>query len=386
MTLQLYLRDTSRRRIGEIDDYKSFSVTTKHTGVGAWNLIFRRDNRLAQYLNSGVGLIALDENGLVVSGPYSSPNVKDDGQVRDLQLSGHDDQYWLSTRNALPCSPNYAGAPFIYDDEPYDEQTGKAETVAKHYVSFALGEDALVSRQLPGLVIAPDFGRGLEVAQQARFDPLNELLSSIALAGGDLGYSIKQYVNGYDETDLVFDIVEPTDKTSFVRFSRSLGNLGKYEYEDNRPEFNYLRVAGGGEGVGRAFVEGGDAASIEKWGLIEGPLRDRRDTTELAQLEQTLYEDLVAGASKLSLSIEPKDTQFLKYGVHWGLHDRVTVEVDGEIFTGIVREVTRTWSQDKPSEIRVVVGTPESVALNVPRLFIAQKRVAARTAQLERRV
>jgi len=212
---------------------------------------------------------------------------------------------------------------------------------------------------------------------------LDELLTSTALIAGDLGYYLREKAS--DSPLLIFDVVVPRDLTGIARFSTALGNLAAFEYEQQAPEANAILVAAGGEGTARLTLEEVDGPSVAEWGRIEAPMRDRRDTTEVIQMEQTADEELDKAAQKLAVSIQVSDTEHLKFGRDWGVSDRVTVDIDGVIIADVVREATVKVTAGAPEEVSVVIGTPEATAPNVLRLFGAQRQAAARTAQLERR-
>jgi hypothetical protein len=374
--MKLYLRDLQRHRAMPIDDYSSFSVTRKHAGISTWTLKYSAESRMAASLSAGDGIL-LEDGDRTFSGPAGGPHRKRNAKENTVELLGYGDDVWLARRWTQPCPPPYTAS-------VHDAQTGLGETVIKHYVRANLGADAVAARQLPGLVVAPDQQRGPQITQQFRFDVLSEALASCALAADDLGWDMGQGVENYDKRAIVFDVARPRDMTKTAKFSIGLRNLAEFEYEIKAPDANYVLVAGAGDGTERVFRERGDSASIAKWGRIEGPLHDRRDSPFLDQLEQSLTEDLAKGKNKIALSFKAVDTKNLVFGRDWGLHDYVTVEVDGAPLTEMVRETTETWEPGKPKDVSVVVSTPDALPPDVPRIFAAQRATALRASQLER--
>ena len=383
MTTHIYVRSGARLRLGELDDYKSLTVTTRHTGAGSWQLETDMSASLASLFGPGTGIVIERDGKVIMSGPVSNVTRSKSADADKLTISGHEDSVWLARRWVQPCKPNYTAAPFIYNAATHDVWSGTGESAIKHYVAFALSGAATAERQLRGLVIATNQERGRQVKVQARFDRLDELLTSIALMSGDLGYSLRQ--NAADSPLMIFDVTEPRDLSGDIRFSTELGNLASFQYSQEAPQVNAVLIAAGGEGTQRMILEVADTASINSgWGRIEA-FRDRRDTTEIVQMQHTADEELAKGAQRLSLQVDVADTEYMKYGRDWGVSDRVSVEIDGVRFDEIVREATVTWAPDAPERVSVVIGSPEATAPHVLNIFAAQRQIAARTAQLERR-
>lgn len=378
MTIRIYLRDKFRRRLGEVDDYLQLSLQRRHAGVGYWSLSLSTQSRLAKAFAPGYGIIIERHGVTLASGPVVQFRRDKNVDSDTLTISGYEDTVWLHRRLAFPCPPPFTAS-------THDARSGTAEDVIKGYVSEAVASGG--TRSVPGWVNAPSFQRGRPVRIEARFNELDELCTSIALAGGDLDYRAIQLGDSpdYRPTDIVFDVRQPIDRRGTARFSMEYGNLSSFDYEQSAPEANYILVAGGGEGTARMFLEGSDPASVSEWGRIEGPLRDRRDTIDREQMEQTMVEELSKSAQALSINLSPQDTAQLQYGEDWQLSDLVTVEIDGEGFSELVREESFVWTPDGNERISAVIGSPEAVAPTVPRLFAAQRNTSTRIYQLERR-
>jgi hypothetical protein len=177
------------------------------------------------------------------------------------------------------------------------------------------------------------------------------------------------------------------DVTTTVKFSQGLGNLKEFSYEQERPTCNWCVVAGQGQGSSRVFVVAWDAESIARWGRIEGPLVDRRDTGDLDQLRQTAIETLAKGVGTLSIETVVEDTDEMQFWRHWGLGSRVSVILDGVTYTDVVREVDVMWeSADTPVRISPLIGSPQARRPEVPAMFAKQRANALRVYQLEARL
>jgi len=92
----------------------------------------------------------------------------------------------------------------------YDTATGDTESVMKHFVAVNLGQDAAASRQVYGLEIAAQGGRGVQDDKYiSRHDNLDEVLASLGEAAG-LGYDI---VPDLANHKFIFDVVDGQDHT-----------------------------------------------------------------------------------------------------------------------------------------------------------------------------
>jgi hypothetical protein len=215
------------------------------------------------------------------------------------------------------------------------------------------------------------------VTGNARFETVLELLQSLALAGGDLGFRVIQV-----EDTLEFQVYEPRDQSTFVIFSRDLGNLAAFNYETDGPEANYFIGAGSGEGTARVFVEKGDAASIASYGRIE-QFRDRRDTADVPQIEQTLDQEIAAKSDRTAAGLTPTDTEAFAFLTDWWLGDRATGVVDGIPIVEVVRELSLTLTPDT-EQVLPVIGTPGASAPSTA-FATRLKEQRSRISSLERR-
>ncbi|OPZ35204.1 MAG: hypothetical protein BWY99_02318 [Synergistetes bacterium ADurb.BinA166] len=134
----------------------------------------------------------------------------------------------------------------------YDQQSGKAETVMKYYVSKNAGAGATSNRKLPGLSIAPDLARGPSVTYQGRYQTLADMLAEIARLTG-LGWEV-----AYDagSSSFVLDVVEGADHSasspSPVYFDIDYETVTAQGYVTSdlgRKTFSY--IGGKGEGATR---------------------------------------------------------------------------------------------------------------------------------------
>jgi hypothetical protein len=369
---KIYLRDPSLNRQGQVDDFSKLEMVLRYNNVSTWTLTIPWTNPMAALVDDGWGIQIVRNGVTILSGPMLTSERRWSKDEDTLTISGLDDLVWLSRRLALPVT---AGPP--YTAQGYDVRTGVTETVIKAYVNNNAGPLAQSQRRVTGLTIATDQVRGSTVTGRARFDSLLDLTSSLALAGGDLGFSVVQ--NG---TSLVFDVYQPTDRTKTAIFSQKLGNLKTFSYSTAAALGNYAVVGGGGEDTARTFVEGGDSDSIVTFGRIETFI-DRRDTTSSTELTQAMNENLASMAQQVGLSITPVDTTTLGYGNGYQLGDQITVMVDGVPFQDVVREVKVTLNASADETIMPTVGTPKTGS--VLSIFKQLKDMKVSVKNLQRR-
>ena len=374
MTLRLFARDASLRRTGQIEDYRTLTTPLRFNKVSGWVLTLDAASAGARLLTRGAGLIVERDGVTLLSGPVTGLETVLDADRETLVVTGVDDTVWLDRRLALPVP---AGPP--YTAAAYDTTSGPAETVMQYYVDRNLGPAATAARRLAGLTLPADQGRGSTVYGAARFHTLLELLQTLALAGGDLGFRIVQVGTG-----LQFQVYAPADRTKTALFSRDFGNLRGYQYKLTVPTADYLYVAGQGEGTARTIVEGSDAAAVARDGRFESFV-DQRDTADPAALAQSLTENLAEKAATTSLSLSPIDTAAVTFGRDYLLGDRVTAVIGGTVIKDVVREVVLGIAGDGVERLTPVVGTPNASNPAVPDLFDRQAAQERRLSQIERR-
>lgn len=368
---RIILRDRNLRSVGEIDGFDKLELVVRHNLPDSWILDLPATHPLAADIAPGSGIIIRRGAETIASGPLEVPERAWSADAYNLTGAGVSDDIVLEDRLAYPSAPPY-------DSAAYDVRTGPAETVLRGYVDANAAAGALLERQVAGLELeAVDLGRGGDVTGRARFDVLGDLLRSLALAGGDLGFRVVQ-----QGAALVFEVFEPRDLSATAVFSPELGNLQAFKASVQVSKPNYEIVGGGGEGAARVFREGSDPAAIARWNRRIEAFRDRRDTFDADELDQTVAEDLANGSEKTALSITPIDTEAVTFGRDYTLGDQVTVVVDGEPTVGVVREVKFTVTGDGET-IDPTIGTP-GASRTVNALFDAVRRLGRKVSHLER--
>lgn len=350
---KLWVRDANRELVAPIEQFTSATFKPVFNDLGAWlikGIPMTSDAAVA--LVPGAGIIAVRNDDVVMSGPLLFPTLdwSDNGYV--LDASGADDNLALWARLCFPAAPS------LNLNAAYsDDRSGAAETVMRQYVDNNAGPSAAVARQWAGLALETDLGRGDAVSYSARLDTLGDVLVQLALAGGAWGFRVRQ---ASDETALHFQVYDPEDRSSYVKFGAGMGNLKHYTYGRKAGALNHVIVGGGGEGTLRTFVELDNLDSQVLWGMrIEG-FKDQRQTTDTTELAQAGQEELDTKSDQTNLTLEVINTDAVAYGTSYNLGDTVTVVVDDEGIAELVRSIQFDLT-DKGETITPVVGTAGAV-------------------------
>lgn len=179
--------------------------------------------------------------------------------------------------------------------------------------------------------VVPSFGGNVRV--ETRFKPLLEEVQKLAKTGG-ITFGTEMDDNG----TIRFRQYEPVDRSRYIRLSEDNDALGEWSMERTRPEVTKVLVAGQGEGDARTLilVEGNE----NEWGVSRLVFQDRRDTDELADLQQAGEDTLLDNAETATISLDLVDTPDMEFGKHYWLGDIVTVQLaDGATIVDGVQEV-----------------------------------------------
>lgn len=381
--ITLWVRSPALQRVAPIEDYGRATLIPRFNDVGAWLIEgMPLASTAAQLLVPGAGIVAMQGDTALLSGPLLFPEITWDQRGYTLNASGSDDMLAVYGRLAFPDPTSYpdgAGQWSVYSDD----RSGPAETVMKEYVEANAGPTALTDRRWSGLAVAADQGLGDAVSYSARNIVLGELLEQLALAGGGLRFNVVQV-----GTALEFDVTEPTDRSATARFSPTLGNLRGLKYGRKAAATNWVLVGGGGDGVARVFYTLGNSASITQWGFRLESFRDQRQTSDTTELMQAAQEQLETQGDQDGIELQPIDTELLEFGTGYQVGDVVTVIVDGQPIADVVREA-RIELTEGGTIVTPVVGTPgqaetstdEARALDL--LFQRLRQTGRRLAGLE---
>jgi hypothetical protein len=383
--LTVEVRDSSLARVGQIlsADLIGLELALRYNKLGAWKITLRSDHPLVDSLRApGAGLIVTGLTGVLISGPtVSATNSKtSEDPTGTWDVIGTDDALLLGERLAYPVPTT---ADLSLQTLAYDTRTGAAETIAKAYVNANVGPSAPVARRNTAVTIDADLGRGTSLTVNARFDTLGELVESI-LTPSTLGFNITQ-----SGASLVFTVYAPVDRSSLIRMDVDNLRLSKSEYTYSSPSATRVIVAGSGQGAARVLLERSSAASIaaeSSWGRRIEVFKDARSTSATGELQASGDEILTdRGFTIEGIKVSPSDDlASMRYGVDWGLGDKVTVVVGSAQIAKIVTEVGIIVTEDGV-KVGATVGDPSSTYADATSAALeATTNQEARISVLER--
>lgn len=263
--------------LNEVDNYSSLQLIRSWHGIGSIELRINRHIRGANDLQRGRIIfphnqlhkayvirhreIELDENG----------KASENWIIRALSLKS-----WIAQRITYP-PPHTA----------YDNKSGDAETVMRHYVENNVINPTDSKRKINNLVLAANENRGTNINWQSRFKNLAEEITEISLLSG-LGWNINIDI---ENKQFVFKVLEGRNLSVNQStlppaiFSPEFGTLKELSYvESDLNYMNYAIVAGQGEGVERRIVEVGNSEGHERYELFV----DARDIEEVDENENPI--------------------------------------------------------------------------------------------------
>ncbi|MBQ1047847.1 hypothetical protein KBX50_05160 [Micromonospora sp. C51] len=330
-------------------------------------------------LAPGNRIVVIRDGQIFLAGPWERRFIErsDDGEnsgIGKLTVEFADDLSLIVSRNAYP-DPAATPEAQTVDHWTYD---ANVEVVLQDLANLNAGPGALAARRVPKLVMAGPSGVGTTVSGKVGLEQLGDAMRSIGFAGGGIGFRTRQV-----GTNIHFETYGPADLADTVRFGFNLGNLRYLAYEENAPSATTAIVGGQGEGADRYIIGRTDSALETVWGRRETYVA-RPGNDPLAELQQAGDEVLAREAATARLQSSAWDTEDQRYGEHYGLGDRVAIEVGpGEQVSDMVRLVhLQAWAS-AGELVSAMVGGQE--ALTDPKWIYQLREMNRRLALLERR-
>lgn len=314
----------------------------------------------------GCGFI-LNRNGVtefsgLVGSERTTGQDTDGGPTIKVMCVG--DNVHLADRIVYP-DPARAGDDQVTAD--YWQTTAPASTAMFQLVQQQVGRFARDERRVPGLGTGDEPGVGTSrLWSFLMTDTVMTALQQMSLlSGADLGVRLRSVGDG-----LRFDVYQPRQLASNIRFSASLGNLTSWSYTETAPKKTYVVAAGQGDLHLRMRRAATATDPLDlRWGRrIESQL-DRRDEADANVLAQAAADDLADSKGQVSLACTLTDSQAATYGRDWGLGDQVTVYVgvpNQSAFAtvaDVVREIAFDVTNTGAEVITPAVGTADASSI-----------------------
>lgn len=383
---RVLVRGTNRDRLGELA-YTQLDLKLRYNDVSTWMVEVHRNARLVRDLcEPGAGVIVTRNGVTQLSGNWEKQEHARSRDTNRLQISGRSDVAILATAVAHP-QPTSSAPPYSTSAE--DIRTGTASTLLYEFAAYNVSGLGIVPRRR--LVVAGDPGVGASVTGSARWQTLLALLQEIATASEADGIPVRFDVKQSGAV-IGFFIYPVNDLSATVKLGIDLGNLAEFSYSREAPKANYLYVGGDGEGTARTIREVQGPISVGSWGRREAFVDARSGNTN-AELDQAGRVELVDSAEQRALSVTPVDTESLRFGIEYGLGDKVSVVMDAigddptavesDAVVDILREVNiRVNGADV--DITPVIGA-SGAKLAPTKLFATVEGLRRQIRNLERR-
>jgi hypothetical protein len=343
-----------------IGSWTSLDCVIRHNQVGGGMLTAPASRALLNAIQPGNRVLVTRHGEPLSSGPIEKPGAYR-WSASDRQLAGRglvdigwaDNLVYLSWRLTYP---NPALIAALQDIDYYTADTVNAELLMRALVNLNAGPGALLNRRIPHLILGSVASIGTDINITTRFQALTDVLRQIAVAGGGLGFRVRE-----SGGQLLFEVYECPDLTKKVVFSRALGNLRSMTTNPEGPQATVAIVGGTGTGAGRIVVERSTAAS-GTWGRIETFVNQSgvSDTTGLQQYGDT---ELAAKAEKTGLSAVAIDGAHARYGIDYPLGARVSTQLaSGLILPDVVSSVRFKAQPDQGETVTPSVGSIDSTS------------------------
>jgi hypothetical protein len=393
---RVVIRDVNEVAQGQLTGEMEADFIPRWNGVGSWRIKCMLDQPGAELFTPGCGISVnrLDDDGndvRIFSGQMTSYQHSWGNQTGDterggdsgsgtIEVAGVEDTAILGYRMVFP---DPARGVDLQTTAVNRVKTGFAETVMRDFARENIGDKVPSTgppgdptRRVTNLEFSTDQARGTSITVSARFDNLLDLTQRIA-SPQLLGFSVKSVPNGY-----LYDVTSAQDLSLDVKFSRDLGNLRGYSYSTTAPMLTNAAVAGGGDGTARVINKYTQA--VGPWGWMIEQFIDRRDTSVAAEMLQAAQEAFSQYGEQFTLSFNPIDSEFMRFGRDYKLGDKVTVSINGVDF---VDTITQVQYELRPGQERIkpVIGSAESVFGKALDLYRVVKLIVARVGLLERR-
>jgi hypothetical protein len=309
-----------------VDNWTAVDSVVKFNATGSGSFTAPADPALVTAATTPGNRVVLLRDGVVFSsGPIEGWD--DDWQADKHGLKGLPDLTvrWADNTVLLARHITYpdptAAATAQTTVVAYTATGVNAETVMRSLVNLNAGPGALAARQEPHLQLGVVAGVGTNINESTRFEPLTDVLRRVALAGGGLGFRVREDMH---LAQLYFEVYTPSDRSASIRFSRQLNNVRAVKATDTAPSCTAAIVGGDGTGTSRQVVE---RLNVSGWGRWETFVNQAgAGGSDVTEQQQAGDKALVDGGETIVAAVTAVDTATQKFGVNFFLGDKVSVQ------------------------------------------------------------
>lgn len=389
MAISLLVTDANLKIQGDpIGEWTDVDVLLKFNETGTGTFSAPAHPALLQLVETPGNRVCVVRDGQILSsGPIerraytwnAGGNTGSGADPGEVTVTWADNLAYLTWRLTYPDPANEITAQATtYWAAPANQSP---EVTMRALVNANAAGGAIAKRRIPKLALGTLAGVGtaIPVAVQTRLEVLTDTLRTVALAGGNIGFRVRD-----TGTALLFECYAPTDRSRGVRFSRRLQNLTTLQVNPEAPTGTAILIGGSGSGSGRAFLERA-SSDTSTWGRIEKFVSQATDSVTLA-LQQAGDQALAENAYKPGIQATALDTADQRYGVAYNIGDRVGVETaSGQVLTDIVTAVHLTATPKGGELVSPTVGAATSGTTSAAGAIVAALRdLEDRVSQLQR--
>jgi len=410
----ILVTDANLNVLGDpIHEWSSLQATLKWKEPGSGSIVVPAHQYVQLQLQPGCRICVvrkvLGQSNVMIAGPmekklWERSDNGENGGVGTRTINFADDTASIARRLAWP-DPSKAPAEQTTD---YWTYTGNPEQAMLQLVNTQCGPGAMLGRRVPKLVVAPfsgisgtgtiKLGPTTDVNPRERLEPLTDVLRKICTLGvgsgqhpDSLGFRTRMTTQD-GEPVILFEPIRARDLTGQAHFSFNAGNLKYFAYEESAPTITYAIVGGSGEGADR-FINSFTRTDVglgtdtwranRDWGWWEQYI-PRPGTSSIDEMKDAARQAFEEGNETGRLASNAADTADLRFDVHYGLGDIVSIELDrGNFVKAPVQTVNvQAW----PTAGEVVGTTIGDQSARTTTAWIKQMRaMEKRIAYLERR-
>lgn len=338
------------RLVGQLDTWLEVHVEPRWNTPGPWSMLLPLDGQSLKVTPRH--LVTFDTRGTRMTGRVTEAGSEagEDGNPT-LPLAGLD---VMGILGGVQCWP--------VPSSPIGSQT------AARYQANGAAEDVLTVAARANLarahqVTVPNSrGRGTPVTLNTRFKNLLELLQ-VKCEAADLGFTLGLVDEPGTSTRarLTLQFTQPVDRSARVRLSTKVGTLRSWKQNRQAPTATRAVVGGGGQGAARVFRQVVDTAAEAEWGFAAEVFVDARDTSDPALLDARGWEALAEAAAQSSFELDAAEAAGMRYGTHFWLGDKVTVELLTDTTTvDRLRAVRIDVTRGEGMSVQLIPGNPDS--------------------------
>jgi hypothetical protein len=353
----------------------------------------------------------LGVTSILISGPIEQKlrEKSDDGEnggVGQYTVTFAEDMAWLAYRLSYP-DPTKTPETQTTDFWSFN---GNPEQAMLELVDKQAGAGARAERRVPGLRVAPfsgisgtgtiALGPTTDVAPRERLETVTEVLRKICMVGygmptrfdpDSLGFRTRQTKDAAGNNIILFEPLRSRDLRGQVHFSFGMGNLKYYSFQEDAPEVTHLIVGGqynendASAGADKYIAEfASPNANSKSWGRYEAYLARPGLDVSQGLVSADVAAEFREKDATARLAVSAADTVDCRAGVHYGVGDIVSVELD--IGEWVVAPVQTISIQAYPTSGEVVGTTIGDQSAKTDTAWIRRMRaLESRMGVIERR-